>query len=184
MLRLLRKGVFFALLAACPLPAGAADPVLMFLLSIAREIIAREIGERLERPEPAPGMPETYPGTLVEPRHLRRLIDDSFLYLSDAQRAELFEALHAELMKPKNATTRAAMIEVFAAHAFQVRAAQLRLAQLSPREMELLVDEFRRETAALPEEEIRRLQDLLEHNLLPVPADLNRLLLSALPQPR
>lgn len=184
MLRVLRKGVLFTLLLACPLPAAAADPVLMFLLGIAREMIFREIEARMSRPDPPPSFPETYPGTLVQPEHLRRLIDDSFMYLSEAQRAEVFEALHAELMQPKNAPNRAALIEVFAFHALQVRAAQLRLAQLSWREMEMLADEFRMETAALPEEELRRLQEVLERNLLPVPPDLNRLLLSALPQSR
>src|SRR3989338_6944642 len=161
----LGRGVLFVALLASAWPARAADPMLMFLLSVAREIITNAIASQPAQtvaPEPV----LTYPGTAVEPAHLRR--------------GEIFASLHAELMKPKNAAVRGAMIEYFAERALQVRAAQLRLAQLSYREKQLLAEEFRRETAAIPGDERAHLHEILERRLLPVPSDLNQLLLAAL----
>jgi hypothetical protein len=173
-----RAVVFIALLACAP-SARAADPILMFLLSVAREMVTNAITSHLAQPRvPEPAV--TYPGTAVEPAHLRRLIDECFFYLSSAQRAEIFESLNAELLKPKNAAVRGPMIEYFADRALQVRAAQMRIAQLSYREKQQLAEEFRRETAAIPGEERARLQEVLERGLLPVPSDLNQLLLAAL----
>jgi hypothetical protein len=165
----------FALLLAAALPARAADPVLTFLLGMAREMMAQPKAAAV----PAPELPEVYPGTTVQPVLLKRLIDDSFLYLAAPQRAEIFDALNAELLKPKNFAVRASMIEYFAYRALQVRAAQLRLGQLSLREKQFLVEEFRQELKALPEEDAVQLRDMLHRGLLPVPADLNQLLLAA-----
>ena len=177
MARALGRTVFFALVFSCALPARAADPVLNFLLGIAREMTIL--------PAPAASaavpmdLPEVYPGTTVPPGVLKRLIDDSFLYLKAEQRAEIFDALNAELLKPKNFAVRAPMIEYFAHRALQVRAAQLRLGQLSYREKQFLAEEFRQELKGLPEEEMRDLRSVIERGLLPVPADLNELLLAA-----
>lgn len=178
--RLLRKGVFFTLLLACAAPAAGADPILMFLLGMAREMIEAHASRAAVRSDaPMPDMARVYPGTAVEPDHLRRLIDDSFLYLSGEQRREIFDALHAALSNPKNAAVRGAMIEYFAQKALTVRAAQIRLSQLSWREKELLAAEFRKEIAPLSDEEKTHLGELLRQGLLPVPSDLNQLLLAA-----
>ena len=90
--RVLRKGVLFTLLFAGVVAPAAADPLLMFLLGVARQMVETHAS----RPEGAPTpevmreMPKVYPGTAVEPDDLKRLIDDSFLYLSDSQRREIF----------------------------------------------------------------------------------------------
>jgi hypothetical protein len=169
------RAFLFALLLACALPARAADPVLTFLMGIAQEILNRP---RAAAP-PATELPEIYPGTTVQPALLKRLIDDCFLYLSAPQRAEIFDALNAELLKPGNFAVRAPMIEYFVHRALQVRAAQVRLAQLSPREQQFLADEFRQELKTLPDEQASELRGLLERGLLPVPAELNQRLLAA-----
>ncbi|MEW6689490.1 MAG: hypothetical protein AB1452_10425, partial [Pseudomonadota bacterium] len=95
------------------------------------------------------------------------------------QRREIFEALNAALLEPKNAPMRATLIDYFADRAHAVRAAQERLAQMSQREKEQLAAEFRREVASLPAEEQVRVGELLRRGLLPVPGDLNQLLLAA-----
>jgi len=177
--RLLRKGIFFTLLLACAAPASAADPVLMFLLSMAREMIEAHAARAAAQPAPQlPDLSRVYPGTTVEPEHLRQLIDDSFLYLSEGQRTEIFDSLHATLSDPKNAAVRGTMIDYFASKALAVRAAQLQLSQLSSRDKERLAGEFRKELTSLPEEERSQLGDLLRRGLLPVPSDLNQLLLT------
>jgi len=179
--RLLPKGVLFALLFAGAAAPAAADPMAMFLLGIAREIVESHAARPRAAPVPefVPDMSRVYPGTSVEPEHLRRLIDDSFPYLGDGQRREIFDALHAKLSDPKNAAVRGAMIEYFATKALTVRAAQIRLSQMSWREKELLAGEFKKEIASLSAEDQAELGELLRRGLLPVPNDLNQLLLSA-----
>lgn len=181
--RYLRGGIFFALIFAFALPARAADPILMFLLGFAKNIMERQIREALNAPVPAEPMPDlgkTYPGTTVEPAIVRRLIDDSFLYLSEDQRQEIFESFNKALLNPRNAAIRGQMIEHFAHKALAIRAAQLRLAQLSYREKQMLADEFKEEMAGIPDAELALLRGVLEKGLLPVPMDLNQLFLASL----
>ena len=165
--------------AAMPAPARAADPVLMFLLSFARDMIEQHAARRNDAP-PVIVIPDTYPGTTVEPALVRRLIDDCFIYLSERQREEVFAALHEALMDPRNAAVRAPMIEHFASRALAVRAMQLRLAQLTERDKRVLATEFRAETKSLDDEERTLLAGLLRQGLLPVPADLGAMLLATI----
>ena len=133
--RFLRRGVFFTLLFACVARPASADPVLMFLLSMARQLIEDRVDNPPRAPfTPLPDAALAYPGTTVEPDQLRRLIDDSFLYLGESQRREIFESLHAALSDPKNAAMRGSMIDYFVNRALTVREAQRRLALLSQRE--------------------------------------------------
>ena len=179
--RFLRRGVLFTLLFAGVITPAAADPIVMFLLSIAREMIESHIAKSRGAPAPEfmPDMARVYPGTSVEPDHLRRLIDDSFLYLSDAQRKEVFDSLHEALSNPKNTAVRGAMIQYFAEKALTVRAAQIKLSQLSWHEKELLANDFGKEITTLSAEDQTQLGEMLRSGLLPVPTDLNQLLLTA-----
>lgn len=175
------RAIVIALLLAFTGPALAVDPVLMFLLSAAREMIVKAAArEQAAAAAEPPAAVATYPGTVVQPADLKRLIDESFTYLSQAQRREIFDSLHAALMDPKNAAVRGPMIEYFAERAIAVRAAQDRLANLSQPEKALLAADFRKQVAALPEEEAAQIADLLRRNLLPVPSDLNEMLLAAI----
>ena len=178
--RLLRRGVLFTLLFAGVAAPAAADPILMFLIGIAREMIESQAARASAPPEvPMPDLSRVYPGTLVEPDHLRRLIDDSFLYLGESQRKEIFDSLHGHLSNPKNAAVRGVMIEYFAERALTVRAAQLQLQRLSRHEKELMAEDFRKDIGSLSAEEQAQLGELLRSGLLPVPGDLNQLLLAA-----
>lgn len=186
MVRLLRKGVLFTLLFAGVVTPAAADPILMFLLGIARDMIEAQVTRSRNAPAPqyVPDKAAVYPGTTVEPGHLRRLIDDSFPYLSDDQRKEIFTSLNEALANPKNAAVRGAMIEYFADKALTVRAAQQKLAQLSTGEKENLAAGFRKEINGLSAEEQTQLGELLRKRLLPIPGDLNQMLLAAFDAPR
>src|SRR5262245_14208812 len=100
----LRKAIVFSLLLACSAPVVAADPIVMLLLGIAREMAFNAVRDRLlapRDPDPPSG-PTVYPGTTVEPEQVRQLIDEGFGYLSRGQRAEIFESLNAALLDPKN----------------------------------------------------------------------------------
>lgn len=169
-----------ALLFGCATPAIAADPILMLLLSAAREIVFAAARERLAAPAEPPAAVATYPGTPVEPAQVRRLVEEAFGYLSETQRQEVFDSLHAELMDPKNAAVRGTMIEYFAHKAIAMREARNRLANLSQPEKTRLASEFKEHVAAMSGEEAAQLAELLRRNLLPVPSDLNEMLLAAL----
>ena len=164
------------------MPPASADPILMFLIGIARDMVidhARSPRRKAEPEQFVPDFSKVYPGTSVEPEHMRRLIDDSFLYLDGSQRQEIFEELHAALMNPRNAAVRGAMIQYFAEKALTVRAAQLKLAQMPWREKQRMAEEFKSELATLSEEDQVQVGKLLRGGLLPVPGDLNQLLLTA-----
>ena len=180
------RRIAFVSFATWPI-AACADPLVFFLMSAAREIAASAIAKGAEAAASAPVAsrpPVTYPGTAVEPDTLRRVIDDSFAYLSSAQRSEVFASLNEMLLDPKLGPTRATLIEYFLHKALAVRAAQIELGKLSYAEKERLAVQFRHETAELPEDERRQLTALLEQHLLPVPTDLNQLLLARLQEPR
>ena len=178
--RILRKGVLFTLLFAGVVTPAAADPLLMLLLGVARDMIESHASKR-DIPAPAyvPDLAKVYQGTTVEPDHLRRLINDSFPYLSDAQRKEIFASLNEALADPKNAAMRATLIQYFIERALTVRAAQMKLAEMSWREKQQLAGEFRKEIATLSDEDRAQLGELLRSGMLPVPTDLNQLLLAA-----
>ena len=178
--RFLRKGVLFTLLFAGVAAPAAADPLVMLLIGIARDMIVEHANRpRTPAPEYVPDLERVYKGTIVEPDHLRRLIDDSFPYLGDTQRKEIFDSLNDALANPKNAAVRGVMIQYFVDKALTIRAAQIRLSELSWREKERLASEFRKELTTLSAEDQAQLGTLLRAGLLPVPTDLNQLLLAA-----
>jgi hypothetical protein len=181
--RCIRSGVFFSLLATSALPALAVDPFAMFLIGIARDMVITYANRPpLKAEEQMPDLSQVYPGTTVEPEYLRKLIDDSFMYLSEGQRREIFDMLHAALMDPKNAAVRGPMIEYFARRALTIRAAQLHLAKLSWPEKERLAAEFKTAYAELPADEQALLGEVVRRGLLPVPSDLGELLAAAVRQ--
>lgn len=184
---MLRRGVLFTVLMAGLVAPAAADPLVMLLIGIAREMVITHATTPASQRAPEVQMPDwsrVYPGTSIEPEHLRRLIDDSFLYLGDGQRKEIFDSLHAALMNPKNAAVRGAMIQYFAEKAHTIRAAQIQLARMPWREKQRIAVEFKAELAALSAEDRTQLGELLRKGLLPVPSDLNQLLLAAFDAPR
>jgi len=182
--RVLRNAVLSACLAAgvlCTSPARAFEPILMFLFGMAREVMYDAFVNSQKPPQPnSEPLPALYPGTMVEPRKLRELIDESFYYLSERRRDALFQAFNDELIKPKNATVRAAMIQYFAEHAYAVRNVIDRLSLLSEPEMRALAVQFADEARKLPEKERQQLREVLEEGLLPVPPDLSHMLVVAI----
>jgi len=179
MRRVLRNAVFAGIVLStlCALPARAFDPITMFLFGMAREIMYEAFRNSVTPAEPnAEPLPEVYPGTMVEPRKLRELIDESFFYLSERRRGEIFQAFHEELIKPKNALVRASMIQYFTEHAYAVRSAIDRMSKLNETEMRAVTAQFAAQVRTLSPEERAQLRKVLDEGLLPVPPDLNRML--------
>jgi hypothetical protein len=179
--RVPRLVVAVALFWACAAPAYAIEPLVMFLVNWATKIIDSAAEQaRTEPPVPESQLEATYAGTSVRPEQLKRLIDESFTYLSNDQRQEIFDSLNRELIKPQNAAVRGSMIQYFADRALQVRAAEYRLSQLSDAQKESLAAEFGRQVGTMPPDEFAKMHAVLEKHLLPVPSDLNDLLLAQL----
>jgi len=176
---LLRSASLVLVFALWSMPARA-DPLVFFLMSAAREIISSAADRPAPKPLPLPEEMTLYPGTAVRPVDMRRVIDESFVYLSSDQRTEIFDSLHAMLLDAKLGASRATLIEYFMHKALAVRVAQVQLERLSQADKRELAVQFRQEIAALPDEERGQLQLILQKNLLPVPADLNQLLLAEL----
>lgn len=179
MRRVLRNALLSCIVLGtlCAVPARAFDPVTMLLFGIAREIMYEAFQNSLKPREPSQEpLPEVYPGTMVEPRKLRELIDQSFFYLSDRRREEIFQAFHEELIKPKNALVRASMIQYFSERAYAVRSAIDRLSKLTEPEMRAVTTQFAAQVRGMSADERAQLRKVLDENLLPVPPDLNRML--------
>ena len=182
MRRVLRNAILASIVLGtlCALPARAFDPITMFLFGMAREIMYEAFQNSVKPVEPnAQPLPEVYPGTMVEPRKLRELIDESFFYLSERRRGEIFQAFNAELIKPKNALVRASMIQYFTEHAYAVRSAIDRLSKLTEPEMRQLTAQFAAQVRTMAPEDRAQLRTVLDEGLLPVPPDLNRMLIVA-----
>jgi len=184
MLSRLRRAVLFAIIALGLLGPGTArafEPMMMFLFGMAREIMYEAfLNSRKPSLQSQEPLPEVYPGTMVEPRKLRELIDESFFYLSERRRSEIFQALHDEIIKPENAAVRASMIAYFAEHAVAVRRVMDRLSKLNENEMRQVSEQFVAQARTLPEAEREQLRKVLGEGLLPVPPDLNQRLVVAM----
>jgi hypothetical protein len=182
MRRALRNAVLSCLVfgTLCAMPARAFDPVTMILFGIAREIMYEAFENSLKPRAPSQEpLPQVYPGTMVEPRKLREQIDESFFYLSERRRAEIFQAFHEELIKPKNALVRASMIQYFSERAYAVRSAIDRLSKLTEPEMRAVTAQFATQVLEMKPEDRKQLRKVLDEGLLPVPPDLNRMLVAA-----
>ena len=175
----LAMGLAMALL---PPPAGAFDPLTMFLLGFARNLVTSAIESHKSQPParvvaPIPALKP--PGTLDE-SDLRALIDQSFAHLSSAQREELFASLDRTLSDPANAPQRQAILSQFVNVARQVQFNHLQLNRLSSEQKQLLAQQFAVNFRTLTPAQQQAVQEQLTQRALPLPSDLNDMMLSAL----
>jgi hypothetical protein len=186
--RIARSTVVCCLLLAAAGPARAADPLLMFLLGFAKNLIESAIEDNAARPVPVapaplapavPAVPQKTPAQL-DANDLRVLVDDSFAYLDGSQRTELLAGLQRALDDPANEPYRAQILTQFVAVAHQVRFAHRQLDRLSPEDKRIVAERFATNYRALAPEQQQAISRQLQARALPVPADLNDMMLSAL----
>jgi hypothetical protein len=181
-----RLALLVALVAGAG-PAHALDPVLMFVLGFAKNLIEsaieRDAASRPPQvtivPTPAPAPPAKTPAQMDE-NDLRALVDESFGYLSGAQRAELLAGLDKALADPANAPYRNNIIAQFVGVARQVSFTHRALDRLSAEDKRSLAERFAANYRSLAPEQQRTLTQHLRARALPLPADLNDMMLSAL----
>ena len=167
-----------------PLPAYAFDPLTMFLLGFARNLVESAIESHQSKPRPprvvtAPPAQQKAPGSF-EPADLRTLVDESFAHLSSAQRDELLASLDKALSDPANAAHRGVILSQFVTVARQIQFTHTQLNRLSAEEKRVLAERFASNFRSLTPEQQQSLQEQLAQRALPLPADLNDMMLTAL----
>ena len=175
-------------LLLCSASAACADPILLLLLRFARD---QAISASLEAgvgsvkqestiPSPVYGFalptPPIPKGT--EEQRLRALIDESFLHLTAEQRDAVFAGMQKILGDPRNAQNKPQIVAEFSLKARAVRDSYLSLDQLSYAEKRTLALQAKEEFKRLPDAERRQLLEVLQSGMLPVPRDLNDIMLA------
>jgi len=186
-LRHVRVALASIMIALTPLPAHA-DPVLMFFLGFAKNLIESSIeaNAKKQKPAPVPNAPVALPRGLpakpaasLTPDDLRALVEDSFAYLDRQQRAELLTGLEKALADPANAAQRELMLEQFVGVARQVGFTHRQLQALSDAQKSALARQFAANYRNLAPEQQRALEQQLRLRALPLPSDLNEMMLTA-----
>ena len=169
------------LLALWPAVGVAADPLTLLLIHIIREQIASAVQDAVEKAQRESERPVLIippaPYDLSDEK-LRALIDEGFVYLSPAQRDEVFASAKRILSDPNNAALRPMLVQELAVKASAARQAHERLANLSPTEKRALAIQARGEYEKLPPEERQQMIQVLQAGIAPLPRDLNEMILA------
>lgn len=167
------------------------DPIVLYLLRALRDRVAMSVARAAFESAQQPGSAARAPIVLPAPpsveeetRQLRALIDDSFRYLDSEQRAEVHKSLVQVLADPKNAPVRAQAIAEFRRTADAVRKAYERLDRLSDEEKRRIASELGEALATVSTEEREQIETLVREGELPVPPDLNAMILAELKESR
>ena len=175
-------------LLLCSASAAYADPVLILLLRMIRDQAissSLEAGVTSLRHAPPPRSP-AYGFALSSPpvprgseeSRVRALIDDSFLHLSGAQRDAVFASMEKVLNDPQHAQIRTQLVAEFTLKARAVREGYRNLDRLSHAEKRTLALQAKEEFRNLPAEQRHQLLEALQAGVLPMPHDLNAIMLA------
>lgn len=181
-------GFLALVLAGAVRPLHAADPLLMFFLGFAKNVIESHLEANAARtppslpPAPQPPLPAVAfkaPAAMTS-EDLRLLVNDSFAYLGRQQRAEILAGLEKALADPALAGQRETILAEFMSVARQVGFTHRQLDRLSGVQKRALVEQFAANYRSLPPEQQRQLLEQLRLRALPLPADLNDMMMTAL----
>lgn len=186
--RSFRRLVAAVVLAMWTAHAWAFDPITLFLLNMLRNRIATEIAERVIEEAMKPPAVERYISNAprlsqqeiaeAERRKLRRLIDESFGYLSDAERQQVFAGVSQVLADPAYESQRTEILGEFTQAARAIGETYRVLQSLSSEEKRELAAQARTQFRNLPRQEQEELAAHLRARRLPLPHDLSDMLLA------
>ena len=177
----MRRSLVCLMLALLPTMGFAAEPLTLLLLHIIRQQLESAVENaieqaRRERERPLVVVPpDPYD---VDDAKLRALIDEGFVHLSRAQRDEVFASVKRILSDPRNKSTRTVIVHELALKASAVRQAHERLAALSQPEKKALAAQARGEYEKLPVDERQQMIEVLRTGVVPLPRDLNDMILA------
>jgi len=183
-----RRTLAVLLLAGWVPSAAALDPLTSFAISfvwnvISNNFIEPRVSGYLEQQYRAFNAPRTSlpPAPALDDRaHLRRLIDEGFPNLSSAQRDEVQGALDRIVDDPAHSNERYLILMQFTARAEASREAHRRFAALSGAEKREMVSQIRERYDSLPPTQREHMLATLRAGQMPLPRDLNELILAEL----
>jgi hypothetical protein len=162
--------------------ALALDPITLVLLRMLRDqIVSKSLEAAVDTPDsiksPSPFGTIPPPVTFDDAK-LQSLIDEGFVHLTDAQRAEVYRSVKGMLADPKNAASRLMIIEELAVKASAVRQAHERLDTLSAADKRAVALQAREEYQKLAPAERLELAQVVRSRIVPIPGDLSDLILA------
>jgi hypothetical protein len=175
---MLRRILIGLLLLTWSSASFAVDPLTLILLRVLRDQIishsAQTAVEAMQSEDKGPKVivPPPSPYALEESK-LRALIDEGFVYLTPAQRDEVYVSVQRALADPKNANLRPMIVQELALKASAVRQAIEQLNNLSENQKQTIVSQAREEYLKLSPEERRLMVQVLQSGLAPIPRELN-----------
>ena len=175
-------------LLLCSASVAYADPVLILLLRMIRDqVISSSLEAGVASLRNAPSLSPPAHGFALptppvargsEQSRVRALIDDSFLHLSGAQRDAVFASIEKLLNDPQHAQIRTQLVAEFTLKARAVREGYRNLDRLSYAEKRTLALQAKEEFRRLPAEQRHQLLEALQAGVLPMPHDLNQIMLA------
>lgn len=181
MRRKIRQILGFVLLTGWLTEAAAIDPVVGLIWSLVQDRLLNAAAQAAGSPPAAPVMaPDARALGIVDPRELKALVNDNFAYLTSAQREEIYQGLEKIVTDPKHVAIRGIVVERFTETAKAVGEAHRRLSILSYSEKRRVASEIRlayeRSSPPMRDE----LLQMVQSHQLPLPGDLNRMVLDEL----
>lgn len=164
--------------------AFAADPLTLILLRMLRDqVISSSIQSAVEsasQSAPKKAEPIVIPPAPYDlgDEKLRALINEGFVHLTAAQREEVFTSVKRALADPRHAAARPVIIQELALKASAVRQAHEHLNNLSQGDKRSIATQAREEYVKLPEEERLQMIQVLQSGVVPIPRDLNDMILA------
>ena len=175
-------------LLLCSSAAYSIDPILLLLVRMMRDHAVSASVEagvnslRQAAPPQAPkfgyGLPNAPEPQANSEQRLRTLIDESLLHLSTVQRDAVFAAMQKVLNDPQYSQLSSQILAEFTLTARALREGYLQLDRLSYSQKKALVLQAREEFQRLPAGQRQHLHELLQSGLLPVPRDINEIMLA------
>lgn len=164
--------------------AAAADPLTLILLRMLRDqVISSSIQSAVEGASPS--APQKTEPIMIPPapydlgdEKLRALVNEGFVHLTAAQREEVFTSVKRALADPQHAAARPVIIQELALKASAVRQAHEHLNNLSHGDKRNIAVQAREEYVKLPEEERLQMIQVLQSGIVPIPRDLNDMILA------
>jgi hypothetical protein len=178
-----RRSLLGLLLLVWSSASLAIDPLTLILLRVLRDQIITSSAEavydgaqREDAKTDAIILPP--PPYALEDQKLRALIDEGFVYLTAAQRDEVYLGVRRGLADPKNAHLRPMIVQELALKASAMRQAHEMLNNLSDNEKKAIAQQARQEYTELPAEERQQMVRVLQSGIAPIPRDLNDMILA------
>lgn len=176
----MRRGLICLLLAVWPAVSFAAEPLTLLLIHILRQQVLNSVQGAIEEAQREREREAAIPRSQydIDDQKLKTLIDEGFVHLTSAQRNEVYVAVRRTLADPKNAAIRNHLVQELAVKAAAVREAHEQLSSLPPARKRAIVAEARGEYEKLPPEERRQMLQVLQAGIVPLPRDLNDMILA------